>query len=143
MSQATEKTLVALNSKFGSGTTASSSVAAATTGGYSIFDPSSHLVTNAVQAVKSSAAGTLGGWVFYSDNSAKGFIQVFDVATAGAVSLGSTAPTFVINTPPFGYDSKLFVPGIAFTNGIQVAFTTTATGSSAMTTGLSCAFFFK
>lgn len=141
MSGMTERTLVALSNKFGSGTTAGNSILASTAGGSSIFDPASHLLTNSVQEIRTGTS-TLYGFTFYSDNIAKGFIQIFDAASSGAVSLGSTAPTFVITVPPRGYDTKHFFVGVAFTNGIQAAFTTTATGSTAMTTGLSCAFFY-
>lgn len=126
------------------GTTNGTSFVAAAAGGVSaVLFANSGLLTNAVQSIKSSAAGSFYGFQFFFDNSTKAFIQLFDVATSGAVSLGSTSPTYVMVVPPYGYDKIWPVP-LAFTNGLQAALTTTATGSSAVTgTALQGFAFFK
>lgn len=91
-------------------------------------------------ATVSSASGKFGGAMFINLNSAPAYIQVFD--TTGAVTLGTTTPTFVIPVPAnstaangVGFILPLDV-GINIANGIKVAATTTATGSTTVSTGL-------
>jgi hypothetical protein len=91
-------------------------------------------------ATVTSAAGTYVGGSYINLNSAPAYLQVFD--TTGAVTLGTTVPTFVqpipanataANGAAFVFD----VPGgIGITNGIKVAATTTATGATTVTTAL-------
>lgn len=112
-----------------------------TTGGWSIF--SNTALTSTVVAVKSSAAGQIGGWVFHNPSAATTFIQFFNVATAGAVTIGSTTPTFVFALAAGASANVEFANGIAFSSGIQVAATTTATGSTAPATALVAGVFYK
>lgn len=105
-------------------------------GGWSISSQTSLTTT----ATVSAAAGKFGGYMFVNLNSAPAYIQVFD--TTGAVTLGTTTPTFVVPipanaTPANGAGANVeFANGLTVANGIKVAATTTATGATAVTTGL-------
>lgn len=105
-------------------------------GGYSVSSQTA--LTTA--ATVSAAAGKFGGVMFMNLNSAPAYIQVFD--TTGAVTLGTTTPTFVIPLPANATAANGvaavhgFSVGIAITNGIKVAATTTATGATVVGTGL-------
>lgn len=74
-------------------------------------------------------------------NTTMAYIQVFNAATTGAVTLGTTAPAKVIPCPPGNgtipgvYDHEYF--GVKFTAGIVVAATTTPTGSTSATVSAS------
>jgi hypothetical protein len=96
--------------------------------------------TTTVKAIKSSAAGTFGGYYIFNPNSAAAYVQVFDVATAGAVTLGSTTPTMVYCIPGNASGGAAanveYSNGVHMANGIQLACTTTASGSTAPATGL-------
>jgi hypothetical protein len=96
-------------------------------------------LSTTVTAVKSSAAGQLGMLHCSNGGASTAFVQVFDVATAGAVTLGTTVPDLSFEIPP-GISSGYSLPlvGMQFSAGIQVAATTTATGSSAPSTTLNC-----
>lgn len=88
-----------------------------------------------------SAAGKFGGYMLINLNSVPAYLQVFD--TTGAVTLGSTAPTFVIPIPANGTAANGLAAnvelanGIVIANGIKCAATTTSTGASTVSTGLS------
>lgn len=88
-----------------------------------------------------SAAGKFGGYMLINLNSTPAYLQVFD--TTGAVTLGSTAPTFVIPIPANATAANGLAAnvelanGIKITNGIKCAATTTSTGASTVSTGLS------
>lgn len=97
-----------------------------------------------VTAVKSSAAATLGGWYLFNNAATVCYIQIFDVATAGGVTLGVTAPTLSLGIPAGAAANIPAVsPGILFANGIQVASTTTRSNSTACGTGSDVNFFYK
>lgn len=59
------------------------------------------------------------------------YLQIFDAATAAAVTVGTTVPTIVV-TLAASASADVHVPdgGIIFENGIVVAGTTTATGNT-------------
>jgi hypothetical protein len=119
------------------GTTNAVSVPLRTAGGWTPSRLSA--LSTTVTAIKSSAAGSLGMLVCGNPNASIIFIQVFDVATAGGVTLGTTAPTLsfqVDASSSIGF--ALPVNGMAFANGIQVAATTTATGNTAPGTAANC-----
>lgn len=88
----------------------------------------------------SAAAGKFGGYQFINLNSAPAYIQVFD--TTGTVTLGTTPPAFSIPLPANGTPANgaaavhEFPNDIAIRNGIQIAATTTPTGSTPVSTGL-------
>jgi hypothetical protein len=124
------------------------SLAAQTTGGMSskafIGGTGTALLSNTVTAVKSSAAGTLYGLSVYNPNGSVAYVQSFDVATAGAVTLGTTVPNESWPVPANGwYDVPINDIGLLRANGIQLAATTTATGSTALGTGLTVHVFYK
>jgi hypothetical protein len=103
------------------------SLAAAATGGAnSLFIAA---LTNTATLVK-AGVGSLKGLVSYSATLC--WVQVFDAATVGAVTLGATPPKLSL---PIAATSSLVVPfppeGVAFLNGIVVACTATATGAGA------------
>ena len=94
-------------------------------------------LTNSVSQIKGSA-GTFGGYInLFNPNTATTYIQVFNLPSA-SVTLGTTAPDFVITLPGLasasgtGSDRNLeLVNGLAMSAGITVAATTTQTGSTA------------
>ncbi len=99
-----------------------------TTGGWSVSSQTALTTTVTV----SGAAGKFGGYMFFNPNTAVAYLQVFD--TAGAVTLGTTTPTFVIPIPAGGAANVEFANGIAVTSGIKIAATTTATGATTVST---------
>lgn len=101
-------------------------------------------LSNTATAVKSSAAGQLMGGYFYNPAAAVTYLQVFDVATPGAVTVGTTPPKFSFGVPP-GSGAALppNLVGADFANGIQVAATTTPAGATAPATALEPNFFFE
>lgn len=88
-----------------------------------------------------AAAGKFGGYMLINLNSSPAYLQVFD--TTGAVTLGTTPPTFVIPipanaTPANGVAANVeLTNGIIIVNGIKCAATTTSNGATTVTTGLS------
>ncbi|HKT72604.1 MAG TPA: hypothetical protein VJQ47_06910 [Steroidobacteraceae bacterium] len=100
-------------------------------------------LTNTVVSVKASAAGEMGGYIVYNPNASVAYIQVFDVATAGGVTLGTTRPDMVIPVPPTSGANLEFANGVSFANGIQIAATTTDSGSTALGTGLTVTMVYK
>jgi len=87
---------------------------------------------NVVVSVKASA-GTL--YVIHVDNSANAgaasYVKLFD--SAGAVTLGTTVPDWVIKVPgAFVGNVLIATSGLVFANGLQVA-TVTAGGTAGTT----------
>ncbi len=100
-------------------------------------------LTTTVTQVKGSA-GELGAYHCYNPNTSnQAYIQIFDVATSGGVALGSTVPALSLGLPAADGGNLEWVMGIHFANGIQVAATTTATGSTALGTSVDCNFAYK
>jgi hypothetical protein len=97
-------------------------------------------LSTTVQTVKGSA-GELGAYYCWNPNGAVAYIQIFD--TGGTVTLGSTAPKWSIGIPPTSAANLELANGMNFASAIKVAATTTATGSSAPSTGIDCNFAFK
>jgi hypothetical protein len=96
--------------------------------------PFSYLAqTTTVRTVKTTP-GSFKGYMVYNPNATVAYIQMFD--TAGAVTLGTTAPTFVIPIPATSGANVLTDDGITLSQGLKLACTTTATGSTAPSTGL-------
>lgn len=122
-----------------------------TTGGWSKFSTpknnSNTALTTTVVAVKSSAAGTFGGYYVSNPNTSTACLQVFDVATAGAVTLGTTRPDMVFCIPAAtgnpGAANLEITNGVNMANGIQIAATTTASGLTAPSTGLDVTILYK
>lgn len=113
------------------------------TGGWTPFFVNT--VTSTVTV--SSAAGKFGGYMLINLNSAPAYLQVFD--TTGAVTLGTTTPTFVLAipanaTPANGLAANLeLTVGVSIANGIKIAATTTPNGSTTVTTGLTGSIWYK
>jgi hypothetical protein len=89
-------------------------------------------LSNAVTSVKGTA-GTFKGLFFDNTGAAAiNFVQVFDAATPGAVTLGVTVPVFIAAASAGGFSNASLPPeGIALSNGLQIAATTTALGAGA------------
>lgn len=112
------------------------------------FNYQSALSSTKVQ-IKGSA-GTFGGYLWlYNPNTAVTYIQVFNKTSAN-VTVGTTAPDFVIALPGVASASATgsaanmeMVMGIAMSTGITVAATTTASGSTAPSNALTCTFLYK
>lgn len=127
----------AASTQSGTWTTGPTATTSAT--GFSISYNSA--LTNTKVVVKGSA-GLLAGWHIYNNNSVNTFIQVFNLAT-GSVTLGSTAPTFVIVVPPGGWEDFVpTMPGINMGTAITLAATTTASNSTAPANTLIGTFWF-
>lgn len=86
-------------------------------------------VSNTAVLVKGSA-GTVSGWVLSNPGGTICYVQIFDAATAGAVTLGTTTPNMAIAVQANSTTHAANTFGIKFTNGIVVAATTTSTGST-------------
>lgn len=85
------------------------------------------------------AAKLIGGYLsyinVYNPNAAVAFLQLFDVAT-GSVTVGSTTPKQSYFIPAQGAFERSFETPLHFHTAITYACTTTATGSTDPTTGL-------
>ena len=116
-------------------------VVSGTTGGASSYAATggtgNALLTATPVAVKGSA-GSLFGVDFTNTGISAAYVQIFNAATAGAVTLGTTVPKLVFWVPAGGAWEEKFCAGgeIAFSAGIVVAATTTPTGSTAPSTGI-------
>lgn len=113
----------------------STSVAAATTGGDSVYSApggtGNALITNTAGGILVvSGAHSVHGWSFVNTGNATCYVQVFDLAAA-TVTLGTTVPKVPVWVPTAGaWEEKFPDEGVAFANGIVIAATTTATGST-------------
>jgi hypothetical protein len=103
-----------------------------TGGGWSVSSQTA--LTNTKTQVK-SGAGNFGGYMFYNPNASVEYIQVWDVAS-GSITVGTTAPTYVIPIPATTGANVEFSVGIAHATAINIAATTTPTGSTAPGTAL-------
>lgn len=96
-------------------------------------------LSTTVSSVKASA-GEFGGYFCYNPNTTVEYIQVFN---ASSVTLGTTTPLMSLGIPPSSAANLNIQNGINFSTAIQVAATTTPTGSTAPTTALNCNFWFN
>lgn len=84
-----------------------------------------------------SGAGNIYGFLAEENGGAEIFIQFFDAASAGAVTVGVTAPTFTVRlsaSATFGKDTN-DSPLHHFNEGCVVAVTSTRTGAGAPAAG--------
>lgn len=99
------------------------------------MDASTPILKGALTATVVSLKGAGGKvtWIdAYNPNASAAFIQLFNAATAAAVTLGTTPPTMSIGlAASVNNPIVLGTDGAAFPLGIQVAATTTYNGSSA------------
>jgi len=96
---------------------------------------------NTAQAVKVTA-GNLYHLHIYNPNAAGVFVQLFDLAT-GSITVGTTAPKFVLFVPASGNTIADFDVPMSFLTAISYACTTTPTGNGDPTTGLSLSWGYK
>lgn len=89
----------------------------------------------APQLVKASA-GTLDSLVAFNLDSSANWIQLFDAASAGSVTVGTTPPVLSIHIAASADRDEQLPTPLAFNNGLVIAATTTATGSTANTNGV-------
>lgn len=116
-----------------------SAPAAATSGGAdTLFDSDAD---NTAQAIK-GAAGQLYKLDVYNSNAAVAFVQLFDLAV-GDVTVGVTAPKYVIYVPAQGAATIDFDMPMAFATAISYACATTATGAGDPTVGLTLSACYK
>jgi hypothetical protein len=97
-------------------------------------------LTNTVVSVLNSHAGQAQAITCYNPAAAVTYIQIFDAATAGAVTLGTTTPVVTFGVPTVASTTMSTGGdlGIKFFNGIQIAATTTPTGNTAPATAAVC-----
>lgn len=98
--------------------------------------------TNGKQVVR-SMAGKFGGYYYYNPNSSAAYIQVFDALQASDVTLGTTDPKGTFGVPATSAANVELTRGLKMQNGIVIAVTTTAKGSTAPTTGLDLTIYSK
>lgn len=100
-------------------------------------DPVRLLNLGAVASVRSSAAGVLTGLSIVNNQAVIIFVQLFDAATAGAVTLGTTVPTMEFTVPvSAGFAPAFPAAGMRFRNGLQAASTTTEGGATPSAAGV-------
>lgn len=91
-------------------------------------------------AVKASP-GKLYGWMVHNPSAATAYIQVWNVAI-GSITVGTTAPTYTIQLPTLASANVMSERGITHSVEINIAATTTPTGSSAPATALVVSLFY-
>ncbi len=92
-------------------------------------------LSTTVFSVIASQAAVLEDYYIYNPNSSVAYVQIFDVATSGGVTLGTTTPKWSVGVPATSA-ANVSRLGLSFANGIQVAATTTATGSTGPSSSL-------
>jgi len=91
----------------------------------------------AVAAVRTSVNCELLGLSILNTQAAAIFVQLFDAATAGAVTLGTTVPLLEFNVAASVPANPPFPPGgVRFRTGCQIASTTTEGGAAASAAGV-------
>lgn len=91
--------------------------------------------TSALAVVKGSA-GRLHRIIIQNPNTSVAWVQIFNAATTGAVTLGTTAALYSVPILASGVFEDFFDYSDTFSAGIVIAATTTATGATAPTTAL-------
>lgn len=98
-------------------------------------------LSTTVLPVKMNAGAGIVALTVYNPSNAVAYLQIFDAEIPNDVTLGTTLPTWVIPVKTIDSVTLSMDPKSAwFRNGIQVAATTTATGSSAPSVALDVAF---
>jgi len=110
-----------------------------TSGGWT---PSSKTALSNTKTAVKATPGLFGGYIIHNPAAATTYIQVWDVAI-GSITVGTTAATYVIGIPAGSTANVEFTAGIGHSVEINVAATTTATGSTAPATAAVCTFLFK
>ena len=108
-----------------------------TSGGALVCAPWSPKLLNGLTStvtLVTGSGGVLGTVYCYNANGSVAYLQIFDVATAAGVTVGTTVPKLSLGIPSaLASGTGPTSVGIEFVNGIQVASTTSATGSSSAT----------
>ena len=117
------------------GTVTANTFAQAPVAGAGVLTSYLNANTIALAAVKATS-GRLFGYRIYNPNAAVAFVQVFNTATTGAVALGTTVPVEVYPIPAGATLDGQVDFSYNYSAGIVIAATTTATGNTAVTTGL-------
>ena len=103
--------------------------------------PFSNTALSSTKTAVKAGAGRVHGWMIHNPSAATTFIQVWNVAI-GSITVGTTAPTYVI-TIPAGASANVFSEkGIVHSTEINIAATTTASGSSAPATAAVVSMFY-
>jgi len=119
------------------------------TGGWTPYFANALKTNSGAATAVSGAAGKFAGATLMNTDSAPVYLQCYD-ATA-TVTVGTTTPTFVIPYPQSngtaanGTADRLGLGdvGVNIANGLKVAATTTATGATASTNGLTGSIWYK
>lgn len=119
-------------------TTLTTTPVPATTNGWTPFLDNGQGTT--VTTVKGTA-GELGAYHCLNPNAAVSYVQIFD--TSSTVTLGVTTPVLSLGLPANDGGNLEWTIGVHFANGIKVAVTTTATGSTGPSTNVDCNFGYK
>lgn len=98
-------------------------------------------LTATAQAIKASA-GTLQGYYIYNPNSSAAYVQFYNTAS-GSVTVGTTAPLFMLTIPATSAANLALPQGIQFSTAMSWAATSTAGGNGAPTTALDAVCWFK
>lgn len=122
------------------------SVAPQTANGLSVMNATSSdgstALTNSAQVIKATA-GNLYGWYIYNPNATAQFVQFYNTAAA-SVTVGTTAPLFMLTIPATSGANVEFTNGITFSNaGWSWAATSTAGGNGAPSSALDAVAFYK
>jgi hypothetical protein len=99
-------------------------------------------VSNTAVLAKSSPC-YLAGYNASNTNSTAVYLQFFDIASAGNVTVGTTAPVMVLAIPGNGVIDGVQVSPVPFQNGVVIAATTTPTGSTAPSSAVATTLIFK
>jgi hypothetical protein len=91
-------------------------------------------VGTAVQQIKATAT-IIDSYYVYNPNSSVSYLQFFDVAAATNVTLGTTIPKWSIGIPATSA-ANLSDVALQFLNGLKIAATTTAGGSTSPAIGI-------
>jgi hypothetical protein len=92
-----------------------------------------------VTAIKASA-GQLGKMLCYNPNATAAYVQIFNIAS-GSVTLGTSVAVDTVPVPATSTAGFILpLPGENYATAISFAATTTATGSTAPGTALTCSY---
>jgi hypothetical protein len=98
----------------------------------------------AAKTLINGAACAFGGHLtIYNPNAVVSYIQVFDAATTAAVTVGTTVAVALIVIPATSAANVEVTNGVHMASGIVIAATTTATGSTGITTALDGTLLYK
>lgn len=117
-------------------------VTPSTTGGWlpKVFSAAA----SAAKTLINAAACTFGGHLtIYNPNATVAYIQVFDAAATASVTVGTTVAVALIIVPATSAANVEVTNGVHMASGIVIAATTTATGSTGITTALDGTLLYK